>query len=213
MPENGYTYQIHWKGWICKEDATSEEATSLVQAGDALTGFWLTMETEQTFKPLEEETVFWAKKKYIAPKLKESKQVAVIQPLPYKVIELPPEVASEPGNTSASEPPYPDVVVADPQMLWLPPDRVGLDPNDRTLLYQTICNTLGSVGVDGNQFYKALKKDRRESHRRRAMGITYAWKLIRETAVQCDLAEYALSQGFIRNYQHGRAFLIGVNAM
>ncbi|KIK53055.1 hypothetical protein GYMLUDRAFT_250644 [Collybiopsis luxurians FD-317 M1] len=163
------------------------------------------METEQTFKPLEEETVFRAKKKYIAPKLKESKQVAQqqqnpgpVQPLPYKVIELPPEVASEPSNTSASEPPYPDIVVTDPQVLWLPPDRVGLDPNDRTLLYQTICNTLGSVGVDGNQFYKALKKDRRE--------------LVRETAVRCDLAEYALSWGFIRNYQCGQAFLIGVNA-
>ncbi|KIK51237.1 hypothetical protein GYMLUDRAFT_252275 [Collybiopsis luxurians FD-317 M1] len=87
------------------------------------------METEQTFKLLKEETVFQAKKKYIAPKFKESKQVAQqqqnsgpVQPLPYKVIELPPEVASEPGNTSASEPPYPDIVVADPQVLWLPPD-------------------------------------------------------------------------------------------
>lgn len=54
-------------------------------------------------------------------------------------ISLPPSNLSSSGTdgeSTALEAPYPDTMMVDPQVLWLPPDRVGLAVDDPEQLFK-----------------------------------------------------------------------------
>ncbi|KAF9065491.1 hypothetical protein BDP27DRAFT_1424802 [Rhodocollybia butyracea] len=166
-------YQVHWKGWRTA-DETYEDATSLAQAGNSVTEFWVALTPKQIFGgqgPSEVE----AKKMFIKSKLKEDRKSrnqvpdpGPSDPLPY-MISSPPSlspitpVADAPdANPIQDGPVFSEVIIVDPQVLWLPPDRIGLDLNDHQTLYKAVCNSLGSVRLQGHDFFLHLKKDRKD---------------------------------------------------
>ena len=56
--------------------------------------------------------------------------------VPHTIANLDGGRTLESGNSHIADPPFVEVVVVDPEALWLPPDRLGLDPNDRTVLFK-----------------------------------------------------------------------------
>ncbi|KAF9059943.1 hypothetical protein BDP27DRAFT_1370990 [Rhodocollybia butyracea] len=55
-----------------------------------------------------------------------------------------------------------DNSAVEPWMLWLPPDRLGYNLYDTQLNYQVACKALEMGGVNGVEFYRHLKKDKKE---------------------------------------------------
>jgi len=101
-------------------------------------------------------------------------------PGPISVPPLRLSSAGTNGGSTPSEPTYPDTMAVDPQVLWLPPDRIGQAVDDPELLFkvglsliffglyivytipQIVVNALALEGINGYEFYQHLKKDRKE---------------------------------------------------
>ncbi|KAE9382980.1 hypothetical protein BT96DRAFT_951726 [Gymnopus androsaceus JB14] len=150
-----------WAGWKVK-DETNEPATSIAFHGEAFNRFWYSFKPEEIYKTIKHSVTL--KKELVKKYLKdESKQLRASKQFnPGPIQELPPSNLSSDGQSTLLEIPYPDTMVVDPQVLWLPPDRIGQATDDPKVLYKIVVNALESRGINGYQFYLHLKRDRKE---------------------------------------------------
>ncbi|KAE9388718.1 hypothetical protein BT96DRAFT_1003934 [Gymnopus androsaceus JB14] len=151
-------YRIHWAGWKTK-DETDEPATSVASLGESFNQFWFSISPEEIYKTkplvsLKQELI-----KNIAESTRVSQQC---NPGPISVPPLRLSSAGTNGGSTPSEPTYPDTMAVDPQVLWLPPDRIGQAVDDPELLFKIVVNALALEGINGYEFYQHLKKDRKE---------------------------------------------------
>ncbi|KAE9387019.1 hypothetical protein BT96DRAFT_1005522 [Gymnopus androsaceus JB14] len=162
--KNGkFHYRIHWAGWKT-QDETDEPATSVALYGTLFNKFWFSFIPEEIYKTkrsvsLKQELI----KKHLEAESTRLKDSQLYNPGP--IGPPPPNGLSTAGTdveSTSLEPPYPDAMVVDPQVLWLPPDRIGQPVDDPELLFKIVVNALASEGIKGYEFYQHLKRDRKD---------------------------------------------------
>ncbi|KAE9388999.1 hypothetical protein BT96DRAFT_1003676 [Gymnopus androsaceus JB14] len=160
--KNGkFHYRIHWAGWKTK-DETDDPATSVAFYGSTFNQFWFSMSPEEIYKrkpvvSLKQGLI----KKHLEAESTKASQLCNPGPIPGPPLRLS-SLGNDGESTTALELPYPDTMVVDPQVLWLPPDRIGQDVKDPEQLFKIISNALALEGINGHEFYKHLKRDRKD---------------------------------------------------
>ncbi|KAE9388338.1 hypothetical protein BT96DRAFT_1004304 [Gymnopus androsaceus JB14] len=152
-------YCVHWAGCTA-EDEMDEPATSCMAHGESLNVFWLSFSPEEIFKALKEGSVSLKPELTSTVKADARKHKATQN---YNPGPLPPLRPSSGTEGEPIELQYSNsILIVDPKLLWLPPDRLGQPVNNPKLLFDIVVNALESEGIRGHEFYQHLKKDRKE---------------------------------------------------
>ncbi|KAF5374400.1 hypothetical protein D9757_011840 [Collybiopsis confluens] len=166
--KNNWQYQIHWLGWD-DDNETLEPGRSVAAAGQALTDFWISLGADIIFSDHAANEVLAGSEKFMKKQIGECTAKEKALPLNPGPASIVPHVSGSivPGTATSEiapeiEIPFPEKPVADPRILWLPPDRIGLQADGREDNFQMACNALASIGLDGREFYIHVKKDRKE---------------------------------------------------
>ncbi|KAE9387953.1 hypothetical protein BT96DRAFT_947966 [Gymnopus androsaceus JB14] len=134
---------IKWAGWQTK-DETNEPATSVASYGASFNKFWFSMSPEEIY----------GIKSSVSLKKDIVKEHCPLPALLFRLL-----CSDTDGESTALEPPCPDTIMVDPQVLWLPPNQIGQDIDDQEQLFKIVVNALASGGINGYEFYQYLKKD------------------------------------------------------
>ncbi|KAF9061772.1 hypothetical protein BDP27DRAFT_1428624 [Rhodocollybia butyracea] len=141
-----------------------EPPTESLRTSGAITHFWLNADTDDIYYLHEASECIKAKKEWADIQIAKSKAYKHRNP---RGKSKRPRIDPIPESILTSFPVASTSLVIDdsavePWMLWLPPDRLGYNLYDTQLNYQVACKALEMGGVNGVEFYKHLKKDKKE---------------------------------------------------